>query len=72
MSEASINFILEYVVGECYLREKTFSLHLNLVFIVIMLSHNGQNLVGVCTAAKFLSDFIKKLPSYRALDQSKS
>ena len=38
LSPATLNRILAHIVGECYLRDETFSLHLNLSFVVMILA----------------------------------
>ena len=37
VSPEALNRILEHVVSECYLRDETFTLHLNLAFVLMIL-----------------------------------
>ena len=43
MSAEALNRILEHVIGSCYLRDSKFSLHLNLVFVVVILTKENQS-----------------------------
>ena len=38
MSSDTLNRILNYVIGECYKSDDSFSLHLNLTFIIMILN----------------------------------
>lgn len=62
VSPETLNKILELVVSECYRRDESFSLHLNLVFAVIILGKScSSSTAGIQSMAKYLSGVTKAI-----------
>jgi len=58
----ALNRIFEHVVGACYLRNPKFSLHLNLVFIVVILTKESQSCSSqIKSVSKYLGQLLKKI-----------
>ena len=59
--------ILDHVVGECYLRDENFSLHLNLTFMLMIYTKNSgseaQKFSCLKSVARFLAEIEKSITS---------
>ena len=40
VNQEVLNSILDHVIGECYMRDSSFSLHLNIAFVIMILANN--------------------------------
>lgn len=61
VSPEALNRILEHVVSECYLRDETFTLHLNLAFVIMILMKRAESPNSVQSVAKYIGNLCKTM-----------
>ena len=61
VSYEALNRILEHVVSECYLRDQTFTLHLNLAFVIMILMKRAASIDSVQSVAKYIGNLCKTM-----------
>jgi len=61
VSPEALNRILEHVVGQCYIRDPHFSLHLNLTFMVMILTRRSASPSGIQSVSKYLGTICKAI-----------
>ena len=61
ISPSQLSQILEHVISSCYLKDKKFSLHLNIVFIMMNLQSPLSQESGLQRVCQYLSQLYKTL-----------
>lgn len=61
MSSDTLNRILNYVIGECYKSDDSFSLHLNLTFIIMILNKSQAGPPSIQSVSQYLGNLCQTI-----------
>ena len=61
ISQGALTSILEHVISACYLRDSEFSLHLNLVFLMMILQKHVVQISGLQSVCRYLGNLSKTI-----------